>query len=133
MIDREHQLPIKRQAEVLSISRGTAYYTPRPVSEKDRLLMRRLDELHMNYPFAGSRMLRDLLRQQGVDAGRLHIGTLMKKMGIEAIYAKPKTSHPAPGHQIYPYLLRGLAPSRSVVSAGVTTSPSTKPSVSTSI
>ena len=112
MIDREHQLPLNRQAEVLSISRGTAYYTPRPVSEKDRLLMRRLDELHMNYPFAGSRMLRDLLRQQGVDAGRLHIGTLMKKMGIEAIYRRPNTSKPAPGHRIYPYLLRNLVVSR---------------------
>ena len=87
MIDREHKLPIKRQAEVLRISRGTAYYKPRPVSEQDLLLMRRLDELHLNYPFAGSRMLRDLLRQQGVDVGRLHIGTLMKKMGIEAIIA----------------------------------------------
>ena len=78
MIDREHKLPVKRQAEVLSISRGTAYYKPRPVSEKDLLLMRKLDELHLNYPFAGSRMLRDLLRQQDVEAGRLHLGTLMK-------------------------------------------------------
>jgi putative transposase len=108
MIDREHKLPIKRQAEVLSISRGTAYYKPRPVSEQDLLLMRKLDELHLNYPFAGSRMLRGLLRQQGVDAGRLHIGTLMKKMGIEAIYRKRNTSKPAPGHRIYPYLLRDL-------------------------
>ena len=88
MIDREHKLSIKRQAEVLSISRGTAYYKPRPVSERDLLLMRKLDELHLNYPFAGSRMLRDLLRQQDVEAGRLHLGTLMKKMGIEAIYRK---------------------------------------------
>jgi putative transposase len=74
--------------------------------------MRRLDELHLNYPFAGSRMLRDLLRQQGVDAGRLHIGTLMKRMGIEAIYRKRNTSKPAPGHRIYPYLLRNLAVAR---------------------
>jgi putative transposase len=112
MIDREHKLPIKRQAEVLSIGRGTAYYKPRPVSERDLLLMRKLDELHLNYPFAGSRMLRDLLRQQGVDAGRLHIGTLMKKMGIEAIYRKRNTSKPAPGHRIYPYLLRDVAVTR---------------------
>jgi len=112
MIDREHKLPIKRQAEVLSISRGTAYYKPRPVSERDLLLMRKLDELHLNCPFAGSRMLRDLLRQQGVDAGRLHIGTLMKKMGIEAIYRKRNTSKPAPGHRIYPYLLRNVAVTR---------------------
>ena len=112
MIDREHKLPIKRQAEVLGISRGTAYYKPRPVSEQDLLLMRRLDELHLNYPFAGSRLLRDLLRQQGVNVGRLHIGTLMKKMGIEAIYRRPNTSKPAPGHRIYPYLLRNLAVTR---------------------
>jgi putative transposase len=112
MIDREHKLPIKRQAEVLSISRGAAYYKPRPVSERDLLLMRKLDELHLNYPFAGSRMLRGLLRQQGVDAGRLHLGTLMKKMGIEAVYRKRNTSKPAPGHRIYPYLLRDAAVTR---------------------
>jgi len=109
MIDREHKLPIKRQAEVLGISRSTAYYTPRPVSEQDLLLMRKLDELHLNYPFAGSRMLRDLLRRQGMDVGRLHVGTLMKKMGIEAIYRRPNTSKPAPGHRIYPYLLRVIS------------------------
>ena len=109
MIDRAHKLPIKRQAEVLSISRGAAYYEPRPAPERDLLLMRKIDELHLNYPFAGSRMLRDLLRQQGLDVGRLHIGTLMKKMGIEAIYRRPNTSKPAPGHRIYPYLLRNLA------------------------
>ena len=90
MIDREHKLPIQRQAEVLGISRGTVYYKPRPVSDEDLLLMRNLDELHLNYPFAGSRMLRDLLRQQGFDAGRLHIASLMRKMGIEAIYRRPK-------------------------------------------
>jgi putative transposase len=112
MIDREHKLPIQSQAKILGISRGTAYYKPRPVSEKDLLLMRKLDELHLNYPFAGSRMLRDLLRQQGVEAGRLHIGSLMKKMGIEAIYRKRNTSKPAPGHRIYPYLLRDVAVTR---------------------
>ena len=74
--------------------------------------MKKLDKLHLDYPFAGSRMLRDLLRQQGVDAGRLHIGTLMKKMGIEAIYRKRNTSKPAPGHRIYPYLLRNVAVTR---------------------
>jgi putative transposase len=108
MIDREHKLPVKRQAEVLEISRGTVYYQPRPVSERDLLLMRAIDELHRDHPFAGSRMLRDLLRQQGLDAGRLHVGTLMGKMGIEAIYRRPNTSKPAPGHRIYPYLLRNL-------------------------
>ncbi len=112
MIDREHKLPIRRQAEVLGISRGTVYYRPRPVSDEDLLLMRHLDELHLNYPFAGSRMLRDLLRQQGVDVGRLHVASLMKKMGIEAIYRRPNTSRPAPGHRIYPYLLRNVAVTR---------------------
>jgi putative transposase len=107
MIDREHSLPIKRQAEVLAISRGSVYYRSRPVSEHGLLLMRKIDELHLNYPFACRRMLRDLLRQRGFDAGRLHIGSLMKKMGIEAIYRRPNRSKPAPGHRIYPYLLRG--------------------------
>jgi len=109
MIDPEHDLPIKQQAEVLSISRSTVYYEPRPISDEDLWLMRRLDELHLNYPFAGSRMLRGLLWQQGLEVGRRHISTLMKRMGIEAVYRRPNTSKPAPGHRIYPYLLRGLA------------------------
>ena len=70
--------------------------------------MRRIDELHLNYPFAGSRMLRDLLAFEGIKTGRLHVATLMKRMAIEAIYRKPNTSKPAPGHKIYPYLLRDL-------------------------
>jgi putative transposase len=109
MIDPEHDLPIKQQAEVLDISRSTVYYEPRPISEEDLCLMRRIDELHLNYPFAGSRMLRGLLWQQGLKVGRRHIKTLMKRMGIEAIYRKPNTSKPAPGHRIYPYLLRDMA------------------------
>jgi putative transposase len=109
MIDPEHDLPIKQQAEVLGISRSTVYYEPRPISDEDLWLMRRLDELHLNYPFAGSRMLRGLLWQQGLEVGRRHIKTLMKRMGIEAIYRKPNTSKPALGHKIYPYLLRDLA------------------------
>ena len=112
MIDPEHDLPIKQQAEVLGISRSTAYYEPRPISEEDLWLMRRIDELHLNYPFAGSRMLRGLLWQQGLEVGRRHIKTLMRRMGIEAIYRKPNTSKPAPGHRIYPYLLRGLSITR---------------------
>ena len=109
MIDPEHDLPIKQQAEVLDISRSTVYYEPRTISAEDLWLMRRIDELHLNYPFAGSRMLRGLLWQQGLVVGRRHIKTLMRKMGVEAIYRKPNTSKPAPGHRIYPYLLRGLA------------------------
>jgi putative transposase len=112
MIDPEHDLPIQKQAEALEISRSTVYYQPRPISDEDLWLMRRIDELHLNYPFAGSRMLRDLLWQQGLKVGRRHIKTLMRKMAIEAIYRKPNTSKPAPGHRIYPYLLRNLVVSR---------------------
>jgi putative transposase len=108
MIDRNHNLPIVRQAKVLNISRGSVYYKPRPVSAKDLALMRRIDELHLEYPFAGSRMLRDLLNRDGVEVGRRHVATLMKRMGVEALYRRPNTSKLAPGNKIYPYLLRGL-------------------------
>lgn len=112
MIDREHKLSVVRQAKLLGFSRGSVYYLPRPVSESDLALMRRIDELHLNYPFAGSRMLQGLLNGEGLSVGRLHVATLMKKMGIEAIYRRPNTSKPAPGHKIYPYLLRRLAVTR---------------------
>jgi putative transposase len=108
MIDRKHALPLVRQARALRISRGSVYYLPRPVSPADLAIMRRIDELHLEFPFAGSRMLRDLLRQEGIKIGRLHVASLMKKMAIEAIYSRPNTSKPSPGHKIYPYLLRGL-------------------------
>ena len=112
MIDRSHALPIKQQARELGISRGSVYDLSRPTSPTDLAIMRRLDQLHMDFPFAGSRMLRDLLAAEGVKVGRLHVSTLMKKMAIEAIYRRPNTSKPAPGHKIYPYLLRKLAVSR---------------------
>jgi len=112
MIDPEHDLSIKQQAAALGISRSSVYYMPRPVSDGDLMLMRRIDELHLEYPFAGSRMLRDMLSQQGLEVGRRHVRTLMRKMSIEAIYSRPNTSKPAPGHRIYPYLLRGLAITR---------------------
>jgi putative transposase len=112
MIDPEHALSIVKQAEELEISRSTIYYVPRPISDADLFLMRRIDELHLNHPFAGSRMLRDMLSHQGLEVGRRHVRTLMRRMGIEAIYRKPNTSKPAPGHRIYPYLLRGLAITR---------------------
>jgi putative transposase len=108
MIDRSHALPITKQAQVLGISRGSVYYLPRPVPAADLGIMRRMDELHLEFPFAGSRMLRDLLAQEGIAIGRRHVATLMKRMGIEAIYRKPHTSTPALGHKIYPYLLRGM-------------------------
>jgi putative transposase len=106
MIDRNHDLPIARQAKALNISRGAVYYKPRPVSAEDLTIMRRIDELHLAYPFAGSRMLRDMLNREGVAIGRRHTTTLMRRMAIEAIYRRPNTSKPAPGHKIYPYLLR---------------------------
>ena len=108
MIDREHDLPITGQAKVLGISRGSVYYLPRPVPAADLAAMRRMDELHLELPFAGSRMLRDLLNREGIQIGRRHVATLMKRMGIEALYRRPNTSKPAPGHRIYPYLLRGM-------------------------
>ena len=108
MINRDHKLPLTRQAELLNISRGAIYYKSRDVSAGDLNIMRRLDALHLDYPFAGSRMLRDMLVREGVSIGRRHVRTLMKKMGIEAIYRRPNTSKAAPGHKIYPYLLRGL-------------------------
>jgi putative transposase len=108
MIDRTHDLPVVRQAEALNISRGCVYYKPRPMSATDLALMRRMDELHLEYPFAGSRMLRDLLNREGVAVGRRHVAALMKRMGVQAIYRKPNTSKPSPGNKVYPYLLRGL-------------------------
>jgi putative transposase len=108
MIDRAHDLPITRQAQVLRISRGSVYYLPRPVSEGDLAIMRRLDRLHLEFPFAGSRMLRGLLVAEGCKIGRRHVKTLMKRMGIEALYRRPRTTKPEPGHKIYPYLLRGM-------------------------
>ena len=108
MIDRNHELPLTKQATLLGISRGSVYYDPAPVSATDLALMRRLDELHLEFPFAGARMLRGLLAAEGSKVGRRHVTTLMRRMGIEAIYRRPNTSKPAPGHRIYPYLLRGL-------------------------
>jgi len=108
MIDRGHELPLTKQAAVLNISRGIVYYVPEPTSAADLALMRRIDELHLELPFAGSRMLRDLLVSDGSKVGRRHVTTLMRKMGIEAVYRRPKTTLPAPGHKIYPYLLRDI-------------------------
>lgn len=112
MTDPDHKLSLTRQATLLGISRGSLYYEPRPTSDADLKLMRRIDELHMEFPFAGSRMMKGLLRQEGFTGGRLHVATLMKTMGIEALYRRPNTSKPAPGHKIYPYLLRKLAVNR---------------------
>ena len=112
MIDQTHRLSITKQARILSISRGSVYYRAEPVCEADLCLMRRIDQLHLDYPFAGSRMLQSFLVREGFRIGRLHVRTLMKRMGIETIYRRPHTSKPAPGHKIYPYLLRHLVVER---------------------
>jgi putative transposase len=112
MIDRGHDLPLARQAELLRLSRSTLYYEPRPVPVAELAIMRRIDELHLDYPFAGSRMLRDLLPGEGIAIGRELVATMMRRMRIEALYRRPNTSKPADGHKIYPYLLRGLAVER---------------------
>ena len=109
MIDANHELSIGRQAQLLDLSRSSIYYRPQPTSAADLAIMRRIDELHLEHPFAGARMLRDLLRQDGFDIGRKHVATLMRTMGIEALYRKANTSQRHPEHRIYPYLLRGVA------------------------
>ena len=108
MIDRTHELPVVRQAQLLDLSRSSVYYLPQPTPEGDLRLMRRIDELHLEHPFAGARMLRDMLRLEKIEVGRRHVSTLMKKMGIEALYRKANTNRRNQAHRIYPYLLRGL-------------------------
>ena len=108
MIDRTHPLPITRQTQIVNISRGSVYYESEPISDGDLKLMGRIDELHLEVPFAGARMLRDLLRAEGLTVGRKHMTTLMRRVGITALYRKPNTSKRAPGHTIWPYLLRTL-------------------------
>jgi putative transposase len=109
MIERGAALPVKRQAELLDLSRSNVYYVPRPLSERDLALMRRIDELHLQWPFYGSRKLTIELKNEGFTAGRRHVRTLMQRMGIEASYRKPRTSLAARGAYVYPYLLGGLA------------------------
>jgi putative transposase len=112
MSDRDSKLSISRQADLLNMSRGSVYYLPKPVSERDLDLMRRLDELHLKHPFMEARMLRDPLHDQGIAVGRKHVKTLMQRIGIEAVYCKPNISKQQPGHRIYPYLLRGMTITR---------------------
>jgi putative transposase len=108
MITRDHPLPVTRQCQLVALPRSSVYYRPQPVSTADLVLMRQLDERHLAHPFAGSRMLRDLLRLWGIHVGRKHVATLMRRMGIEALYRHPRTTQPHPGHQVFPYLLRTL-------------------------
>jgi putative transposase len=109
MIDADHRLPVVRQVQLLNLSRSSVYYLPRPTAPEDLALMRRIDQIHLEHPFAGSRMMRDLLKAEGHFVGRKHVATLMRKMGIEALYRKPNTSRRHAAHRIYPYLLRNLA------------------------
>ena len=109
MIDGDREVTVKRQAQLLDVSRASVYYRPRPVSERDLKLMRRLDELHLEAPFYGARKLAAVLRREGHAIGRRHVGTLMRRMGIEAMYRRPRTSIPARGASIYPYLLENVA------------------------
>lgn len=109
MIDREHPLSVVRQAKLLEISRGAVYYRPRPTSEADLALMRRIDELHLEHPFMGARLLRRMLLREGLRVGRRHLGTLMQRMGIAALCPQPGTSERNPQHKVYPYLLRKVA------------------------
>lgn len=112
MIDRTHRLVVTRQATLLGLSRASLYYTPRAVPAGDLALMRRIDELHLELPFAGSRMLRDLLRGEGFVTGRDHVRTLMRRMGISAVYRRPRTSQRHRAHPVFPYLLRTLTVDR---------------------
>jgi putative transposase len=112
MIDRDHKLSIKRQAKLLDISRGAVYYQPRPIHPYNQRLMNRIDRLHLELPFAGARMLRDLLRPEGHRVGRSKVSRLMRLMGIEALYRKPKTTRRNSEHKVYPYLLRNLPVTR---------------------
>jgi putative transposase len=100
MIGRGHVLPLTRQASLLRLSRSCVYAQPRPVPPARLTIMHRIDALHLEHPFAGSRMLRDMLRLEGVAIGRLAVATLMRRMGIEALYRRPTTSKPTPGHKI---------------------------------
>ena len=106
MIDRQHPLPVTQQCQLLALGRSSVYYVPQPVAAADLALMRHIDELHLQHPFAGSRLLRDLLRLNGVIVGRKHVATLMRRMGIEALYQRPRTTRPHPSHRVFPYLLR---------------------------
>ena len=108
MIDREADLSLTRQAELLALSRSGLYYEPKPISAKDLELMRRIDRLHTDWPFMGARMLRDRLKIGGYTVGRRHVARLMRLMGIEALYRKKATTKRNPEHAVFPYLLRNL-------------------------
>jgi putative transposase len=109
MIDRGAKVTVTRQAELLALSRSSVYYMPRALSDRDLRLMRRIDELHLQWPFYGSRKLTRELQKEAHEVGRRHVVTLMRRMGIEAIYRRPRTSIPAREAAIRPYLLSNLS------------------------
>jgi len=109
MVDKNYEdLSISGQCELLEVSRSTFYYTPKPESEYELDLMAKIDELHLNRPYLGSRGIRRFLKRQGIIVNRKKVQRLMKKMGIASVYRKIQTSKPNPNHKIYPYLLKGL-------------------------
>jgi putative transposase len=112
MIDREHGLPLTRQSRILELSRSSLYYEAVPISDRDLKLMRFIDEIHLKHPYMGSRSIRDQLQDMGHQVGRQHVSTLMRKMGISAMYRKPRLSKPHPEHKVYPYKLNNLDISR---------------------
>lgn len=128
MIDKDQALSVTKQCKILELPRSSFYYTPVPVSAKDLELMRQIDEIHLKYPFYGSRRIRNELRDKGYDVGRGHVRTLMLKMGIEALYRKPRLSKPNLEHRVYPYLLRGMEITRAgqVYAADITYLPLAK-------
>jgi putative transposase len=112
LIDREAEMPITKQCQLLGLSRSNVYYRPVPASKEDLAIMRRLDELHLLYPFFGSRKLTAMLNREGVAVGRKRVRTLMRRMGIFALYRRPRTTVPAEGHRVFPYLLTGMEVAR---------------------
>ena len=109
MIERGDGLSVRRQCETLALNRSGVYSVPRPVSGEELRLMRRIDELHLAHPFYGARRLAKQLCREGFEVGRGHVTTLMRRMGLEALYRRPRTSRPAREAFIYPYLLGGVA------------------------
>lgn len=113
MIDPiNQQLSISRQCEMAGVSRSSYYYQPTPISQEELELMRKIDELYLQNPSSGSRTISRQLDRQGITADRKRVQRLMRLMGIEAVYPKPRTSRPHPQHKVYPYLLRGLTINR---------------------
>ena len=108
MIDREHRLSVAHQCELLALSRSTLYYRPVAAPPEELALMRRIDALHLAHPWMGSRCMRDQLIRAAIPISRDRVRRLMRKMGIHAIYRKPRTTIPEQGHKVYPYLLRDL-------------------------